>query len=68
MVDRVMHETAPEIREAGPEEATRLLDAALDELSSARQLLTAGETAQAAQAARLADSLLRRAADKSEKK
>jgi hypothetical protein len=63
-IERLLRETAPGIRRSGPEEAIRLVDRAEEEIRRAGDLLREGKPARAAEAARLADTLLRRAADK----
>lgn len=65
LVETLYRELAPEIRESGGAEANVLLEKAGESLAAARDHLRAGDNQRAAQAARLADSLLRRASEKS---
>jgi hypothetical protein len=65
LVDALIQDATSEIRESGSEGAILLLDKSNEALDSARRLLAQGELKEAATAARLADSLLRRAIEKS---
>jgi hypothetical protein len=65
VVEGSLRESGPGIRASGVEEAVRLLEKAQEQADAARQDLAKGETERAVQSMRLADSLLRRAMEKS---
>jgi hypothetical protein len=65
MIEASLRESGPGIRTSGPQEAVQMLDKAQELAGSARRLLGDGDTDRAAREARLADSLLRRALEKS---
>jgi len=64
LVESLYADLAPSVRESGDAEAIRLLDLARDRLAAARDRLREGSAEPAAQAARQADSLLRRATER----
>ncbi len=63
VLERVLQETGPEILRSGLPEALKLLEAAEGHMESAHAFLAQDDVVKAAQAARTADSLLRRAAE-----